>query len=742
MCRAGWRRGPSALPGSLGLAGAAIESVVPATVAHLSRRVGRTLALSRIGVGAALFVATVGVSIGLAATIGQDAKSRGDAAMERPRAVAGKRPDGPADRDVKAGALVLRGRVLDPEGKPVAVADIVSGVPMMGMQREARRLGTTGPDGRFEVVIPRADFEPRAGRPESPFSPVVVAAVANGLGPDWSEVDPRKVREPITLKLRRDDVPIEGRVISLEGRPIAGLSARVDYIAEFPPDLIRRLRENAGKRNPEVWGEMRDAFAPEAKGAFRPVTTDGDGRFRLNGIGRDRVVLVVIEGGSIENSFAMVATAGDRGYKPILLPADGSGESRIERPRFSLTVAPGRAIEGTVRDRATGKPIAGARIFTWMSPEVVTDARGRFRVAGLPRQPGHSLEVFVEGEPYLKVVKHLGDEAVSQPTRLDLSLERGSWVEGRIVRSSDGGPVKAVVKYLPFRDNPHVKDCPDASFLDNNLSNEVEFPTNADGRFRAVALPGGGILAVTASAPNFLAATPLEPRTAGNVLIVPGVDFSYYMDPYHALVPIEARERETLVIPEIRLKEARAQHVRFVDPEGRPVAGPRVYCLQDTSLRGQRIDGDVLTFRIANPGKGETLMAVHEGRSLGATVELKGDEPDPVRVVLQPTGSVSGRLVDEDGQPRPGVPLAVMYHLVTRGRSVGSERFDPPSSGPDGRFRIRHLVPGVTYTLAAIKPEERNYSLRAEGYLNTPHWTLKPGEVQEWGDVRVRAYRR
>src|SRR5205823_5537162 len=56
--------------GALALAGAAIESVVPATVASLSRKVGRALVLSKVRLGASLLVVAVaGVSIGLAATL-------------------------------------------------------------------------------------------------------------------------------------------------------------------------------------------------------------------------------------------------------------------------------------------------------------------------------------------------------------------------------------------------------------------------------------------------------------------------------------------------------------------------------------------------------------------------------------------------------------------------------------------------------------------------------------------------
>jgi len=36
----------------------------------------------------------------------------------------------------------------------------------------------------------------------------------------------------------------------------------------------------------------------------------------------------------------------------------------------------------------------------------------------------------------------------------------------------------------------------------------------------------------------------------------------------------------------------------------------------------------------------------------------------------------------------------------------------------------------------------RNYSLRMEGHLHQPQWTVKPGETQVWGDIQVKKYRR
>jgi hypothetical protein len=179
----------------------------------------------------------------------------------------------------------------------------------------------------------------------------------------------------------------------------------------------------------------------------------------------------------------------------------------------------------------------------------------------------------------------------------------------------------------------------------------------------------------------------------------------------------------------------------MVDPDGKPVPGAKVLCLQSGSLAGEPVPGDKLTFIHANPGKAESIIVWQDSRSLGATVDLKGDEPDPVRLVLRPTGTVTGRLVDEDGKPRPDVDLAVMQRYMTRGDDNGSERIGPVTTGPDGRFRITGLVPGLTYGVQVVRRGERDYSRRVEGFLHKNEWKLKPGEVQDWGDVQARPYR-
>jgi hypothetical protein len=78
------------------------------------------------------------------------------------------------------------------------------------------------------------------------------------------------------------------------------------------------------------------------------------------------------------------------------------------------------------------------------------------------------------------------------------------------------------------------------------------------------------------------------------------------------------------------------------------------------------------------------------------------------------------------------------YKRRTAGDTESEEQsFSPPViTNPVGRFRIRGLVPGLSYTVAVIKKGAKADESRYEGNLHADRWTLNPGEVQDWGDVR------
>jgi RNA polymerase sigma factor (sigma-70 family) len=723
--------------GTLALAGTAVESVVPASVAGLSRRVARTLALSRVGAAAALFViAATSVSIALATTLPEAQSSQGHDTMPKPQVATTRGRGSSGDEPGTNESVRVRVRVLDPDGKPAIGAEIW--LYTQGLRPDgsigARRVGTAGPGGRFELEIPRTSIVPLGGILDHLTPKSVLGARSPGFGLDWAAIWPDAEGEPITLRLRRDDIPIEGRIINLEGRPVPGVTAKVVDVIALPPGLLPRVRENGGKLTTDQSAQLLHLFVYGADGPMSPARTGPDGRFRMTGIGRDRLVHLVVEGAPVERTHVMVLTSDDPAYKPILLPADIARQTKVEGPRFQLAVAPGRVVEGTVRDRETGRPIAGASVRTLFGDTLKTDAKGRFRFEGQRKAVDNVVHVSVDSEPYVSAFKRFKDTNDLTPVRLEFALKRGVWAEGRATDASTGRPVKAIVAYHPSRDNPHIKDVPDASFLSSDISDDAAIRTDAEGRYRTVVLAGRGLLRVRASEHGYQFVRPLDAKAASDVLEAVALRLS--LGDSNALVPIEASAGKGVSMPDIALEPGRAVRLRIADPDGKAVRGSRAFCVLGLSPIGEPVESDEFRFVHVNPGKVKTLVIVHEGRSLAGWVDLKGDEADPVQVVLRPTGTVTGRLVDEEGKPLRDTSLLIAYH-ITRGNNSESARwYAPPPTGPDGRFCIKKLVPGLSYSADVLA----RYRYGMQGRLQTKPWTLRSGEVQDWGDVRVERY--
>ena len=232
----------------------AAAGMVSASTAALCREVLRTMLMTKLKLGAVALLAAGGIGWGIAGvTATQDQQP-----MKRSSPVAGGRPgesglppatQTPVQPNSDATVTV---RVVDPDGKPVAGATVYRCYPEPDPVNNFRRryapgtkgavpLTRTGPDGSFRL----SPGDVKAARDGS----AQVVAMAEGYGPAFLE--PAGGDAAPVLRLARDDVPIRGRVIDIQGRPVAGAT---DPGRRHPPAQLRHARRVA--RCPEE-GEGR-----------------------------------------------------------------------------------------------------------------------------------------------------------------------------------------------------------------------------------------------------------------------------------------------------------------------------------------------------------------------------------------------------------------------------------------------------------------------------------------------------
>jgi hypothetical protein len=181
---------------------------------------------------------------------------------------------------------------------------------------------------------------------------------------------------------------------------------------------------------------------------------------------------------------------------------------------------------------------------------------------------------------------------------------------------------------------------------------------------------------------------------------------------YHALVEVNIDDRAESPTVDLQVDPGRTLVVTAVDPEGQQIGGTSVRGLTDGGGREINEESPSFAVRSLDPSKPRNVIVKHEGRKLVGLIELKGDEPGPISVRLQPWGTICGRIVDDDGNPRGGLKVA-------------SEPI-----GRDGRFRFEGLVPGRKYEASA-----------AQGYRGIGNVyrdvIVGPGEVKDLGDRKV-----
>lgn len=741
---------PSLVRHTVQLAGGAAPSAAVAALA--SSAAGWTAGHTKLAAGLLLAAGVISGAVAGLSEAGPgsmpSAQVAAAPAAEPPRDNSPAKPVEPTDGE----SVALAGRVLGPDGKPVAGAKLFI---CHSAGKHSAPQASADADGRFRFIV----GPPPDGNPDR-----YLLAMADGLGLDWAEITAEAGRDDLTLRLPMD-VPIRGRVVDLEGRPVADATVALEVLNTTASDNLDEFFE--------VWGGNKDngsravglvlrkhLHAPYALNQVATVRSAADGTFVMSGIGRDRAPLLRVSGRGV--SVQLVRVLLRPGLQPSSRPV-GVEQYSVSAPDLTVVVAPSKPFSGVVRDAQTGQPIAGVTVAgqtvaqmadraRGSSPpvEAVTDADGRYRLEGLAKVPNRLL-AFVPpaGTPYVRRFVDVADTEGFQPLTADTELFRGVIISGRLTDKATGRPALGSVRYDALAINDLARNTPGylhpliVSFSTTWMPEIDSTITDGQGRYRMTVLPGAGLLLVRAQGQFIdlkVADADRDPevfdtRTAdrsdvgGHFKVASGrflLSLKYFTT-YRVIRP--AADAGSLSA-DFALDGGLSRTGRVVDPAGEPLAGVFVHGLRPGAGAQVALPEATFTATCLDPEQPRRLIFRHVERNLAVTVSLRGNEPDPMSVKLQPAATLLGRALKADGEPLAGARVS-LYGYPPLAKTARGE-FSPILTDADGRFRIE-AIPGGTIAQLVLSPSGSPIvSHRLDNV------TVQPGETKDLGDIPLR----
>jgi hypothetical protein len=602
-----------------------------------------------------------------------------------------------------------------------------------------------------------------------------VVATADGFGPVWmsAATPPLPGSQPadgMTLRLARDDIVIEGRILSTEGRPVAGAKVQPIVLQYRQNRELVHIPWDSNEAGPGTMGGN-----VSVKNLFPEVVSDADGRFVLKGIGRERMVEVVVSGPNIASRSLEIETRPGPirtldGYGPM---RDGKMPPKRIRfgARFEYVAAPSRTVVGVVRERGSDRPIPGALI-NFREP---TDAQGRFRLEGLPYEDKITFPVYPPaGLPYFfREVTVEAKEAGLKPVTADVELTRGILLRGRLTDEKSGRPIRGFPRYIPLRGNRHIDLLRSPPLSDPR---EAGGSTDPDGRFAFAVPPGPGVVVVQAGTGDNVWYPPVRrvsdaDRARG--LAYPGEPALLETVPrptdlarFNAYRVIDLPEEGAEVFDcDFAIDPGATRGGPILDPDGKPLESVTVYGLRDPAFDSWGLLASrEFAARNLEAGVPRRVFFFQAGRKLGGHLDVRADGPAPIEARLGPSGAVTGRLVDSRGAPMTdvrfrlvfedaeGIPRIVFppgHRIRTEAKVKRDQLVDgfsdekgltvAQSSDIQGRFRIEDIIPDTTFHLIALPTRtEPNLGPKARvvaGEKTIAKTAILPGQTLDLGDV-------
>jgi RNA polymerase sigma factor (sigma-70 family) len=754
-------------------------AAVSAPVAALAEGVTRAMLASK-GKALTLLVLALGL-LGAGAAVGLHRAFADPGVATEPNPPAAQKTEpAPADpgADPMRKVFTYAGRVLGPDGEPWCGAKLfIKGLTPGVVEFRAR--GVSDPNGTFRFDVRRDEFgEKGVVRPDRdpPEQYVAIAATAEGCGAVCVRAGTPEERANLTLWLPAEEI-ITGRVVDLEGKPIAGVHVGVDLRSAQAGKDNKPLPFDA----PAEPGSTVVSILPHD--ARHVGVTDKDGRVILRGLSHGWLYDLSIWGPTVVNAKAQLVARPD---KPKEVGGHGvwtqeKGEPKLTRygSTFTFVAVPCKPIVGVVREKGTGKPIADADVRTPFRRDdepvawAKTDKDGKYRLTGLP--PGvYTLTVRAPANtPYIDTESKVdastpGIAAVTH----DIEVERQPAVTGRLTDAATGKPVKGWVEYRPLARNPNLKANPLLANFQLFAHHPPSAATDGEGRFTLPVLRGPGVLLVSAEGDYLPARLEKADRVAGvadtaDPELIDCRPLPVWPETCQAYRLLDVDGPKDAVVA-IALRPALARPLVIEFPDGKP-RGTTVFGLKPIARdsREQYFPGRTRVVGLADGETRRLFVTTHDGQ-LAAAAIVSTRETGPVTVKLQPVGVLTGRLLNREGKPIVGVSFQMLFddgpgrrgvfvhsgyaaRLPTPAESRRQERTSGYLSHRDeyqaswektdeqGRFRVVSVLPDVTFDLRVqlLGPADAKGRRSITDMVKIARTTVKPGQTLELGDVRA-----
>src|SRR5262245_1018906 len=631
------------------------------------------------------------------------------------------------------------GSVVDPDGKPVAGAKVI--YQQDPLREDAQALypepstGVSGKDGSFKFEALMYDKGPDGHEPMGGLT-----AIAPGFAPAGTGVGLPESLKGRTLRFARDDIPLENRFVDLEGKPIAGITARAVYVIVHPENDIgpwlKDLKEGKLQGGATTPGSPVPA---EPLGITTSATSDKDGRIKLTGIGRGRVAFVRIDGPTIESRLVWVMT---HDHDTVQVPQHPNhfslfADQPVHGCKAEIVAAACTPVEGVVKDLDTGKPIAGAIVYNALnSPygmgrhivETKTDGQGRYRLVGRPNRTGYRVTVTPpKGEPYILTADYPPRVEPGKTATLNFNVKRGVFITGKVTDQETGRPMRAATEYQTWGDNPNLKGMHPVWWIRTTSA--------PDGTYQLVGLPGRGLVHAKLDEhrrPQFVVGAGAEnikgrEQKGQSFETVPERTFPGMVN---TLVEVDAKA-DGQTVCDIPIVTGRTVKGRIEDPDGSAVSKVVIHGAIETGVHLAPLPKPEFTLSAINPKAPKPYFFYQLAKNLAAAVIVKGDEPEGYTVKLQHAATITGRLIGTDGEPLANTEISGAIDANQLGLKGGWYGFFVGRTDKEGKFKIAGLVPGVKLS-ARVK---RNHEFAEQIFEGQG---FSAGEVKDLGDIKAK----